>query len=217
MVTATIWQNGGDGSFPCPDGVPIDGENLRRALAVPTVACVEIGQDTSFPHFDMGLVVRLSSVTAFEDGDLGSVFVDSLIARNWLLPERRDHAVLAMHEALANAVIHGNLGIEGGNATTIDDFREQGLLISRRIGDPAFSQLAVTLMAVADHHGVEISIQDCGNGFSKDLNDDDVGVAQISPLAKKGRGMGLMRSSSDGVRYEDNGRRVVLFYAKETP
>ena len=214
-LLATIWQKGGDGAVPLSDEISIEGELLRRALAAPTIACIEKGQDDIIPHPQDGLAVRLSSISFFEDDGVPSIFVDSLIDRQWLSAKRRDDAILVLHEALANAIIHGNFGIEGGNATDPDSFREQGLLITRRLTDPDYGHLPVTLSARLIDQGLEISVQNCGEGFTPNFDLDLHAIAMISPLAKKGRGLGLMQDSSDGIRYEDRGCRLVIFFSRD--
>jgi len=213
--TGTVWRiTNGNGEYR-PETVRIDGEHLGIALASPTCVCTEIGLEPALPAIEKGLVLRLSSRTIFEGDDPGSDFIEAIINRTWLAQERRDSAQLAIHEALANAVIHGNFGISGGNATTPDAFREQGLLITSRLSDPAFSNLPVTLSAHVNSQGLEISVQDCGSGFS--AAQSDYSGSDIPPSAKKGRGLSLMQASSDELRHEDNGRRVVLFFSNALP
>ena len=211
VTMAAIWQHGPDGIVAAGDAVRIDGGRLRQVLAVPTVACVEKGQDISLPLLERGVLVRLSTNSAFADGDLGEALVDAVIARGWLDPARRDDVVLVLHEALANAVIHGNLGVMGGNATSPEEFRLQGELIARRLGDPAYGRLPITVMALLGQTDLEITVQDCGEGF---VREEDGQPWRIPPEAKCGRGLGLMQASSDDLRYEDRGRRLVVTYGK---
>ena len=161
----------------------------------------------------LGLVVRLSCRAVFGAGDLAECFADALIERHWLANERRDQIMLALHEALANAVIHGNLGLGSGDVLDIQAFIAQGQTIERRLDDPAYGLLPITLIATPKDQGVVVSVQDSGSGFTappaiSDPND-------MEPESKHGRGMGLMRVSSDGMHYEDQGRRVVLFFGAD--
>jgi len=213
VKTGTVWHESTDGKLSANEDVRIDGDNLAAALALPTVACIEtvFGQTDPTPNSD--LTLKLTSSTFFDDSDPVTVFVESLIERGWLDPERRSDALLALHEALANAIIHGNLAIAGGNAETAEDFKNQGRLIVERLGTPSYGNLPVTLSAVRVPEGITITVQDCGSGFKapaspQDSDDQDVGV-----LAKRGRGIGLIRLSSDSMFHEDNGRRLILFYS----
>jgi Histidine kinase-like ATPase domain len=211
---ATVWQKSETGLHPCPASVCVNGEHLFQALAWPTVVCIEQGQDPALPDFDQGLMLRLSSTTIFTEGNVGESFVDAVIARGWLYKRHRDSAILALHEGLANAVIHGNFAISGGNATDVDSFREHGLLIERRLSDPFYNQRAVTVMAQSTAGGVEISIQDHGGGFIRPAEDRRVTLDNLSPLTKRGRGLGLMQNVCSDMRYEDGGRRLVLIFAR---
>ncbi len=209
----TVWHGAGDGAKPIPATVRIDGDNLSTALAAPTIACVESALDVPSTPTETGLILKLTSSTFFEDGDPGTTFIESLVARNWLAQDRQYDAILALHEALANAIIHGNLAIAGGNAETPEEFKLQGQLIVDRLGDPAFGNLPVTLTAQIVDNGLEISIQDCGKGFTPRPIDPDAPEPDVGILAKRGRGIGLIRESSDGMRHEDNGRRTIIFYS----
>ena len=216
-TVGTVWLNADMSAPSSRPGVRIDGDHLGAALAEPVVACVEEGLTPAFPPLGNGLTLRLSSAAIFDNGLAGEIFVDALVNRHWLPEDRRDRAILAIHEALANAVIHGNFEISGGNATSLNGFREQGLLIASRMTDPAYGPRPITLTANVTPLGLEIAIQDCGKGFPAPSAHLDPSSMHVAPTDKKGRGLGLMQESADELRHEDGGRRTVLFFRTVAP
>jgi hypothetical protein len=212
IKTGTIWHKSTDGELIAGDSVRIDGENLAAALTAPIVACIETVFDKTVPPSPSDLTLQLTSSTFFEDNDPGTIFIESLIERGWLSQQRRGDALLALHEALANAIIHGNLAVAGGNAETPEDFKDQGRLIVERLATPAYGDLPVTLSVVRLPQGITISIQDCGTGYKTPDPSQESSLEDQGILAKRGRGMGLIQISSDSMTHEDNGRRLILFY-----
>ena len=207
VITVTLWAMGSNGQS---QEMILGETGLRPALQEPTCICIEQGQDRTVPALEKGLLLRLSSRTIFASGDLGESFTDAMIDRHWLDAARRDHMILALHEALANAVIHGSLDISNNDVLDIQSFIQQGNAIENRIDDPVYGLMPITLTAQKVDTGLEVTIHDCGRGFIAEecwRNPDD-----LAPELKHGRGMGLMQVSSDAMHYEDHGRKVVLLF-----
>jgi anti-sigma regulatory factor (Ser/Thr protein kinase) len=125
---------------------------------------------------------------------------------------RANKLMLALHEALTNSIVHGNLELSS-------DLKEQS--------DNAFAE-ALAARSVDPHYGtrmVEVRIDyngercrwtftDQGKGF--DVERALARAANPDPemLLSSGRGILLMRAFLDDVRYEVGGRRVVLTLAR---
>lgn len=88
---------------------------------------------------------------------------------------------LAIHEALTNALEHGN-------------------------GNDESKKIVVTLRHLP--HEVDIIVEDEGNGFDPATLPDPTDEANL--LKEGGRGIFLVRCYADECRFEDNGRRVVI-------
>jgi anti-sigma regulatory factor (Ser/Thr protein kinase) len=115
---------------------------------------------------------------------------------------------VALHEALSNAVVHGNLGISSELKEREDEAFAQAL--AERAGDPALASLPVDIVVEYDGERCQWTITDQGQGFDVSrvlrrclADEPDVQLAS-------GRGILMMHSFLDEVRYEIGGRRVVL-------
>jgi len=124
---------------------------------------------------------------------------------------RGDQLLMALHEALTNAIVHGNLGISS-------DLREQPgdafvRALAERSVDPELAAREVRIKFQFDGERCDIRIRDEGDGFDwiKRFSELDAQDPDAPPsLANSGRGLIIMRAFTDGVRYEHEGREVVL-------
>jgi anti-sigma regulatory factor (Ser/Thr protein kinase) len=124
-------------------------------------------------------------------------------------PESRARKLtLALHEALTNSVIHGNLEVSSELKERSENAFAQRL--AERSADPHYGTRPVDICIDYDGERCQWVFTDQGKGF-------DVGCAltraeQPEPdlVLSSGRGIPLMRAFLDEVRYEAGGRRVVL-------
>jgi anti-sigma regulatory factor (Ser/Thr protein kinase) len=121
---------------------------------------------------------------------------------------RSGKLMIALHEAITNAVVHGNLEIasalkeQGNNA-----FAEA---LARRAADQALSSREVDILIDYDGDVCRWMITDQGQGFDVEkviarCTSDDPEI-----LLASGRGILMMKSFLDDVRYDLGGRRVIL-------
>lgn len=121
-----------------------------------------------------------------ENGDRILLFLQDLATeRNWH-PELAERILQAGSEAFINGMEHGN----GYNPSKTVEF---------------------TLLQQCGF--IQITVQDQGSGFDPDALPDP--LAEDRLLASGGRGVFLMRYWADEVRFEDEGRRVVLRFNME--
>jgi anti-sigma regulatory factor (Ser/Thr protein kinase) len=122
--------------------------------------------------------------------------------------ESRSTALLiALHEALSNAIIHGNLEISSVTKESDDNaFME---LLATRSGDPNYNSRVVEILVEYDGQRCQWTLADQGNGFDVDRVMARACSDEPSELPS-GRGILMMTSFMDQVRYEDGGRRVHL-------
>lgn len=118
-----------------------------------------------------------------------------------------NRVTLPLHEALTNAIVHGNLEVSSELKEEESDlFTEtlavrstQSIYASRRV------QIAVSFNA----HRISWSITDEGNGFDVESVLRKATSEEPSMLAS-GRGVMMIKAFMDDVRYDKGGRRVSM-------
>ena len=125
---------------------------------------------------------------------------------------RGGNLLMVLHEALTNAIVHGNLGISSQLKELGGDVFARAL--AERSADPAFSHREVTVSFDYDGERCQISVADEGAGFdwqkylaAAAANDDEDAEPN---LALSGRGMIIMRAFVDELTYRDGGREAVM-------
>jgi anti-sigma regulatory factor (Ser/Thr protein kinase) len=121
---------------------------------------------------------------------------------------RAGKLMIALLEALSNAVVHGNLQISSALKESGDDTFARTL--AERAADPVFSARVVDIRVDYDSETCRWIITDEGPGFDVEhvlkrcLSDDP------EVMLASGRGILMMHSFLDGVRYDLGGRRLTL-------
>lgn len=145
-------------------------------------------------------------------------FLQDHIARMRLCDETgRIRVGIALEEALLNALYHGNLEV------TSDELREasadllaapgEGLVDQRRREAPYCDRrLRVTARISPDR--AEFVIRDEGPGFDPATVPDPTDPANLERIS--GRGLVLMRTFMDEVRFNDRGNEVTMIKRSET-
>jgi len=120
---------------------------------------------------------------------------------------RAGKLVLALHEALSNAIIHGNLELSSELKERDDDAFARAL--AERAADPLLSSRSVTIDVDHDPDRCRWSITDEGKGvdFERYLRREP---DEESLWLSSGRGIMLMRAFVDDVHFEQGGRKVTL-------
>jgi anti-sigma regulatory factor (Ser/Thr protein kinase) len=121
---------------------------------------------------------------------------------------RSGKLLIALHEAISNAIVHGNLELSSELKEHGDTSFAEAL--AQRASDPDLAQRIVDIVVHYDGDRCRWIITDQGPGFdfervlSRQESDDP------EVLLASGRGILLMRSFLDEVRYEQGGRRLIL-------
>ena len=118
-------------------------------------------------------VLRLEIPSRFEDLDLVDSLLEALLEHAGLEEADRSNLVLAVREAAANAIQHGNQ-LDPSKRTTIE--------------------------AAIGRDELEIMVQDQGAGFDLDALPDPLAPENL--LKPSGRGILLMRNFMDQVSFE---------------
>jgi len=121
---------------------------------------------------------------------------------------RAGKLMVALLEALSNAVIHGNLQLTSKLKEAGDDSFARAL--AERAADPVLSAREVDIVVDYDGERCRWIITDQGPGFDVEavlarcLSDDP------ELMLASGRGILMMHSLLDGMRYDLGGRRLTL-------
>lgn len=126
---------------------------------------------------------------------------------------RANKLTLALHEALTNSIIHGNLELSSDLKERSDNAFAEAL--AQRAADPHYATRPVEVHVSYDGERCHWTFTDQGKGF-----DVERVLARASAseepemMLTSGRGILLMRTFLDDVRYEMGGRRAVLTLAR---
>ncbi len=124
----------------------------------------------------------------------------------------RERVGLALEECLLNAIIHGNL--EVSSKLRESDDGSYDALIEERAGKSPFKDRRVDVVARSCDNAVEFTIRDEGSGFDVTSLPDPTDPEHITCV--HGRGVLLMRSFMDEVRFNAKGNEVTLNKRKAT-
>jgi anti-sigma regulatory factor (Ser/Thr protein kinase) len=204
-------------------------ESASAPLAVELPSSLEDGTDAICPEADIvidphchylcsdlqslleraqgGLCLCLSTKRAYR-GNTASMFLARLKQRLPSLVQIEESLHLAVHEAVTNAIIHGNLEIESKDRANLVYFREYITRLVEKVEHPVFSRKAVILTAVWSAKSLTIAVEDCGPGFDP----WDIMSRPIPPAATSGRGLGLIRKMSHSIDFALEGRRTEMTF-----
>jgi anti-sigma regulatory factor (Ser/Thr protein kinase) len=121
---------------------------------------------------------------------------------------RAARLVVALHEAFSNAIIHGNLEVSSDPKERGDSSFAEAL--AQKMTDPILGARHVDVLIDYDGQRCRWIITDEGKGFDVDRALAKTGQDDAELLLASGRGILIMRSFVDDVRYELGGRRVIL-------
>jgi len=182
-----------------------DHEDLTSVLPLPVVGALDLGCDTPAAGLAAvpaaALLLRVSTATALRL-DIAGPFTAAIGDR---CPAARGIASglhLAIQEAVGNAVMHGNLELDGALRATPGGWRLFAETMHERSQDPALTRRAITLSANWDVQSVEVTVEDLGPGF-------DPAVPHPAGVAS-GRGLGLIHGACSAVGFAVQGRRIEM-------
>ncbi|WP_162306073.1 ATP-binding protein [Oleisolibacter albus] len=186
-------------------------DQLTAALRSDATAVVELAADTTAPLEQVAAALRrplfllsLTTATAWSL-DTAARFCDGLEQRDMVPAQHRGEVELGLHEAVINAVLHGNLGLQGSLLDLPPLFERICTELSRAMGEATLSQRRVELAAWVAEDSLHIRIRDEGNGY------DPASLPAVrDPAARSGRGLEIMRAVSAAVTVEEGGRSVTL-------
>lgn len=113
---------------------------------------------------------------------------------------------VALHEALTNAILHGNLGLR--SELRESDEKEYYRLAAERRTQSPWSERRVLVSAALTTREAIFVIRDEGEGFSPDLLPDPTDPANLERVS--GRGMLLIQTFMDRVEHNERGNQITM-------
>jgi CheY-like chemotaxis protein/anti-sigma regulatory factor (Ser/Thr protein kinase) len=120
---------------------------------------------------------------------------------------------IALHEALANALYHGNLEV----STTLREINEADYhaQIDEHRRQPPYSRRRIFVEARLSRDRAQFVVRDEGRGFNPAALPDPTAPENLDRTC--GRGILLMRTFMDEVRYNETGNAVTLVKWRNVP
>jgi anti-sigma regulatory factor (Ser/Thr protein kinase) len=157
----------------------------------------------------VGEQFRLQIPSALQLIEPTVTFLKERALRTGVCDEARGRKLeLALHEALTNSVVHGNLEI--ASKLKEDDSDAFARALAERGGDPEYCGRSVTIGVDYDGERCCWSLTDEGKGFDVDAVLERLQPTEENLERPSGRGILMMQAFLDEVRYEADGRRVVM-------
>ena len=138
---------------------------------------------------------------------------DRMVPLGFASPGNLDVIAMAYHEALVNALEHGNLDMDSslkGDFITGQD--TYAALLQSRLEDPAFAARRVEVFVSTTLEHYEVTIHDDGPGFDfRKLTR----IADDTLTKQCGRGLAMIRMVMDEVTHSEKGNQIRLVLHKK--
>jgi len=152
----------------------VDGERLKEAFDKPMAGCFEVIENDSIPHAlfikelsNGAFVFSFSSRTAY-CFPVADHITNRLVASFDLSDERRECIEMALHEALVNGVIHGNLELGHIKKDTLDSLEAFNEEAEKRLSNQTYAARRIEVYIQSSATSIEVKVVDQGGGFSID-------------------------------------------------
>ena len=152
--------------------------------------------------------VRLVVPTCLESIDRTVEFLADRVLQLGLPDPNKIHRIrIPLHEAVTNAIIHGNLEVSSELKEQEDDAFSRA--VAERSTDDRYASRTVEVVFDADAHRFQWMITDEGPGFDIAAKLAHADSGEVSFLLS-GRGITMMRALMDDVYYHHGGRSVIM-------
>lgn len=191
---------------------PIDFSWLERVIQqVASSRQTDARAKASYRH-----VIREEMDLCFTSADLSDLdavslpLVSRLVDEGMLSQNDGLKLRLAVQEALLNGLEHGNLELDSQWKEEIakDGADKFSSMRKARLADPEFANRRVTVKLSFSDFRLEVVVKDQGGGFLNGRGGPE--SDRIDPLSCSGRGLALMSSAVDEVRFTSNGSEVTM-------
>ncbi|MFD2206043.1 ATP-binding protein [Kiloniella antarctica] len=118
----------------------------------------------------------------------------------------------AVHEALCNGVVHGNLELETPSMDNIDKFSAFYTKINERLQVSKYGDRHITFRAWTAHNGIWVSVTDEGMGYVKKQTQKEIAAESSVPNGKvySGRGLKIISGLAKEVQIGCHGRCLAM-------
>jgi CheY-like chemotaxis protein/anti-sigma regulatory factor (Ser/Thr protein kinase) len=113
---------------------------------------------------------------------------------------------VALHEALTNAIVHGNLGLSSDLRET--DEKEYYHQVAQRRTQPPWCDRRVHVTATFSEHEATFVVRDEGEGFNPELLPDPTDPTNLGRVS--GRGLLLIQTFMDRVEHNESGNQITM-------
>jgi len=153
-----------------------------------------------------GFFLSITTASAM-GGEVARYLCDALIQQFGVDKAIRDAVETALHEAVSNALIHGNLQIDSGIRGTPEGLSKFSILLNESLENPEFASRRMNVLMRVLPDMVEIEVHNEGPGYLIDKG------AAPAPELPYGRGLGIIRTFSDEVSLSDHGREISMTFS----
>jgi serine/threonine-protein kinase RsbW len=133
----------------------------------------------------MAKTYSLELKSEFSEAEKIPDFIEEISLEENLKNEMKDKVMLALSEAVTNAIVHGN---------------------KEDLGKKVNVRMRINLKSVV------ITVRDEGQGFNPEDSPDPMKEENL--LATGGRGIFLMREFADEIEYSDSGRLITMKFIR---
>ncbi len=153
--------------------------------------------------------LSISTAIAYHHG-IAKTFAKVLEKRFCLTRHQRMNLHTCLQETIANAIIHGNLGIES-MAKMGGDFESYQTLIAKRILEPTLNKLRIGMHAWFNKSNLTIAITDQGKGFPEDfLLEHSLPMQSLC-----GRGLFIIQSMASHIWIGENRKTLFMTFDQQ--
>ena len=217
-VTGAAVVGGPNGGDCVLIGAP-DEARLAGAMSGGTLAVIEAAGDDAdlLGHRVLGGVNRdglsLSLVSASVHAlPVAKLFCDWIARHRPVPPETLSDMETAIHEAVCNALFHGNLEVSSADLEKLDDVGGYFAALDAPLADPVLAARRVDIEATFMPDAVVVSVSDGGAGYDPEHKRPS-DAAQGQRPARTGRGLPIIRSLASQSRLLDGGRTISMTFA----
>lgn len=186
---------------------PVDEDQLDTLLAR---VCAVL-QQRNLRQEAFKFISKVDFELTFKSSDLCVEYMrhaiqDILVAYSRISDNEIQNILLALSEAVQNALDHGNLELESAwkdepghkpEETLFDSIKQQ------RLVDPAFGDKTITISIMLEHDVLQIAVQDQGDGF-------EVKIADAASGAVHGMGLMMIRNIADCIEFNKKGNKITF-------
>lgn len=116
-----------------------------------------------------------------------------------LSDDTRGAVELALHEAICNAMLHGNLHMKGFEGLSLQALENFGASFRQRLADPDMANRRIEIICSFDGPNLLVDVGDEGRGLDPSLRNES---------AACGRGFTLIAACCESYELLDNGRHI---------